>query len=168
MSKYVIAAFILVGLAGCSSTPSGMVDSPAPSYGYRSLGGNLDATRPEGQTIRLVYGGQRYQNTPEAVAELRRELDARAEAYRMRDLMSPTGPTMWDELKIRWAYETDLRRGKKALAALDGQPIPVVAISGDPAKPCTIELPPPRNSADADFFRALGEASFACMQGNWR
>lgn len=167
MSKYVIAAFILIGLAGCSSTAPGMVDSQAPSYGYRPLGGNLDATRPEGQTIRLVYGGQRYQNNPEAEAVLRSGLEARAEASRMQDLSS-TGPTMWDELKTRWAYEADLRRGKEFLAALDGQPMPVAAISADPAQPCTIELPPPRNSADADFFRALGEATFACMQGNWR
>ncbi|WPE96026.1 hypothetical protein PQC53_31880 (plasmid) [Pseudomonas aeruginosa] len=175
MSKRVLAVLLLTGLAaGCSTTPPpALVTSQAPSYGYKPLGGTLDAERPQGQTIRLVYGGKRYQVTPDDEESLKQGLAtaaADARFARSVELLEEgrDGPGMWDDVKLRWNYAAAVSSGMQVMRAIEGQPVPMVAVSDDPAKPCTIELPPPRNSGDADFFRALGEATFACMKGEWR
>jgi len=174
MSKRVFAVLLLASVAGCSSTaPQGLVNSQAPSYGYKPLGGTLDAERPEGQTIRLVYGGKRYQVTPEEEDALKQGLASAVHAAsNSRALESlqvgETTSGLWEDVRVRWEYASAVTAGMQVMRAIEGQPIPMVAISSDPATPCTIELPPPRNSGDADFFRALGEATFACMKGDWR
>lgn len=178
MKKLFAVLIIAAVMAGCESTPPLIATTQAPTYGYKPLVDTLNATRPEGQAIKLVYGGQRYKQSDADIEVLRYAIGARIEgeriakaeqSWREADLAALYGGgNALDQIQARWKYESAMSDARDALDALDGQPVPLVAISSDPAKPCTIELPPPRNTGDADFFRALGEATYACMAGKWR
>lgn len=172
MSKGVLAVLVALGaLGGCQSGPDFVADYKAPTYSYQPLGG-LDPERVKGQSISLSYDGERYKVAPQDERLLRLVVaeevmaSSMVERVRANDAYEPirTIKLAGIDLKDRWQYQARVKKGLETMNALAGLPVPARTVSADPATPCQIKLPPPRNAGDAEFFRALGEATYACMR----